>query len=365
MNILIISSHVYTSRRRASFHWIADALARSGNNVSFLTTGLSLLSFFKNDYRLKERSLASIKDGHNTVTSLPVITIFHPVNLRNNTANKIVTPFWRLYPLQFSKILQSIQTPDLIIIESGASIALAKLVKKRFPGAALIYRVSDLLGTMGTHPYLNSEELKAIEYFSLVSVPSKEMLPHLPANSKVKIQPHGLQINLLDEVTDESPYRRGSTNVVSVGTMLFDAQTVLKAVDHFPNIDFHVFGHIDLPKYNNLFLHGEVKYNETLPFIKHASAGFAPYRSAPNASYLADTSNKMMLFRYFRKPIIAPGFVCTESWMSSYEQSIEGSIYKSIQDALSIDTLTIPEHKYISWDSTVSEMISSTLLAQR
>ena len=51
---VLVSSHAWASKRRAGFHWIADALHSSGWQVAFVTVGFSWLSHLKDDHRHRE-----------------------------------------------------------------------------------------------------------------------------------------------------------------------------------------------------------------------------------------------------------------------------------------------------------------------
>ena len=53
--IVLITGHYYSSKRKAGFHFLAEAFAKDGYDVTFITTGLSLLSILKKDYRFMEK----------------------------------------------------------------------------------------------------------------------------------------------------------------------------------------------------------------------------------------------------------------------------------------------------------------------
>lgn len=362
MQVLMVSSHVYHSRRRASFHWIADAFARANNNVTFVTAGLSAFSWIKDDYRIEERRRdieISAQSSNELVRSFPILTYFHPINLHQRLLNRLVAPIWRLYPLQFTSLLKKIPKPDVIVIESGAPVALAKTLKKRFPHATLIYRVSDLLETMGVHPQLLSDQANAMSLFKLVSIPSPAMMRRLPYHSNAVVHPHGLQKELLERVAVQSPFPTNSKQVVCVGTMLLDVEAIAFAAEHMPDVNFHIFGHTDMRKIHNITLHGEVSFDRTLPYVKHCSVGLAPYKLSPSSEYLADTSNKMMQFRFFKVPIVAPEFACTQSWMHSYNPEVKETLVDALRKALASDRTDIPNTEFDNWDDTLRVILAA------
>lgn len=360
MEALIISTHVYNSRRRASLHWIADSLSDEGYNVSFLTTGLSLISKIKGDYRLQEINRKSSYTKN--VKSYPIISIYHPVNLRNGFLNAAAWPLWAKYPNQFKKIIKTVKYPDVIIIESGSSVALTDIVRSAFPQSIIIYRVSDILETMSVHPILQKMENDSLSKIDMVSVPSPKMVSKFSKHNNVVIHPHGVQLEILNNTTGESPFSKGTKNIVCVGTMLLDAQALTIAAKNHPSVNFHVFGKANLNPLANLQIYGEVPFADTLPYIKHCDAGIAPYKRSPSAEYLADTSNKIMQFNYFKKAIIAPEFVCTSDNMFPYNSSDENSIVNSVTKSLDPGNLSSKYPRYQSWKSVVKTMIKDAEL---
>ncbi len=53
--VVLITGHYWNSKRKAGFHWLADAFLRQGWEVVFFTAPpapLSLLSVIRRDYRL-------------------------------------------------------------------------------------------------------------------------------------------------------------------------------------------------------------------------------------------------------------------------------------------------------------------------
>ncbi len=95
LRIVLLTGHWWGSRRRAGFHFLAEAMADAGHDVTFATVGVSPMSWLVHDHRrlagmsLRERPARTTPDGPTTmVWSTP----FHPANLRRPALNRLVTP---------------------------------------------------------------------------------------------------------------------------------------------------------------------------------------------------------------------------------------------------------------------------------
>jgi len=96
------------------------------------------------------------------------------------------------------------------------------------------------------------------------------------------------------------------------GSMLFDPEFFVMASKRFPHVAFHIIGSGTKahPGYGeNVRVYDEMPHHLTLPYIKHASIGIAPYRSANLPRYLADTSLKLMQYDFFKLPAVCPNSI--------------------------------------------------------
>jgi 2-beta-glucuronyltransferase len=172
------------------------------------------------------------------------------------------------------------------------------------PDATIIYLASDDLRTIGVSDYLVRLFSKSARHMDGARLPSRRLVQAMPPGLPVFHVPHGLAPDL-DAYADPSPYGEG-IHAVSVGSMLFDPNFFEIAVDAFPQITFHVIGsgaaRRSLPP--SVKFYGELPHRETLPFIKHATFGVAPYRNAKVPYYLCDTSMKLMQYAHFGLPAV-------------------------------------------------------------
>jgi hypothetical protein len=73
------------------------------------------------------------------------------------------------------------------------------------------------------------------------------------------------------------------------------------AADQFPEVQFHIIGPgrtSDALSRSNVHVYGEMKFAETVKYIKHAKFCIAPYRRNEHATYLADTSMKLLQYDF-------------------------------------------------------------------
>jgi 2-beta-glucuronyltransferase len=155
-----------------------------------------------------------------------------------------------------------------------------------------------------------------------------------------------------------SPYTPGRPTAVSVGSMLFDPSFFQHAAAKFPEVDFHIIGcgtTFDAPA--NVHIHPEMKFVDTLPYVKHATIGIAPYRPAPGVEYLAESSLKLAQYQYFALPAVCPDFaVGGIAGRFGYEPGDPSSIQGSVRDALKA-VGHIDPRSFLTWKEVADRVI--------
>ena len=187
-------------------------------------------------------------------------------------------------------------------------VVFAEQLKRAAPNARLIYLASDDNKTIDCDPHVDRAFRRGAHLFDCARLPSRKLSGAIPEAVPKIYVPHGMD-PVAQPSESERPYGPGE-HAVSIGSMLFDAKFFATAVDLFPEITFHVIGpgvpRGALPA--KVVYYDEMAYSKTLPFIKHATFGVAPYRNAPSAYYLADTSMKLLQYQYFGLPAVCPQF---------------------------------------------------------
>ena len=339
MKVVLFSYHYFESKLRAGFHHLAEAYWDLGWEVVFVTAPLSPLSRLVRDPRLHDGVLEEAnrpKAVRDRLTSYPLYSRVHPANLRLGALNRLTGPLlvgaYRRSKL--GALEPELASADLIIFESTPAIVLAPVVRALAPRARLVYRVSDDLEVLRVHPAAIEAEWQALSVFDYVSSPSRYSARKLGVAREVDYQQHAIAKHLFD-IETTSPYDDG-VNAVWVGKALLDPAFLDAASGRLPAWSFHVVGparrSVSRP---NVFWHGEVPYERTIPFLKHADVGLAAYGGHEGRvpGYLAD-SMKIVQYAYCGLPVVAPSPLRSERpHVFYYDFGDAGSIEAALRAA--------------------------------
>ena len=366
MKVVMLTVHEATSARKVDFHFWTDVLSRRGDQVDFVTVGMSPLTKLKPQARQFHGPFNTWTEVGPRVRKYLWRPLFHPLSLGKAAIDAVTRPLFALYPSLLShSLLEGVSDVDVFIVENGAGLCLVPTLARKFPKANFIYSVCDRIATLNYHPIILEAERAALPFFDLVRVPAEVMVADYPGARNVQYIPHGLDKAVFDEATI-SPYPQGTRNVVSVGDMLFDAHAIACMAQAEPDITFHLFGKkacldVTLP---NVVTHGEQPFAAIVPYIQHADAGIAPYRSAPNADYLSQSSMKMIQYTYNRLPIVAPAFAASSNHMCAYVPGEADSIAAALQRALTYDRVRIDNSQVLGWEGVTQRMLAHAAASQ-
>jgi 2-beta-glucuronyltransferase len=352
--VVLVTAHYFESKRKAGFHWLAEAYWKAGCDVTFVTASLSWLSYFSRDHRLaypvvKER--LRLKPLRERLTSYVWFTPWHPAHLRSDRLNRLSTPFFRGYgDLAMPGLEPIIRQADLFVFESSLGLMLLDRFKHLNPSARYVYRVSDDLRLMRNHPILLEVEARCAPQFDLVSSPSASVHRHFAHLQQAVVQHHGINKDLLD-VPTTSPYPPGTRNFVFVGNAYLDHRFFEIACAERPDYRFHVIGPIPgLEAGPNLFVYGELPFAETVPFLQHADAGLHTLAYSNGAEAFTD-SLKVMQYTYLGLPIVAPEFLRSDRpHLFCYQPEDPASIRTALDGALQYDRSQVPRRSVRSWE---------------
>ena len=324
--VTFLSNHYWGSERRAGFHGLAQAFREAGWKVKFVTTGLSRISFLKTDPRIGRLKSANCNrwvtapDGVETYVYCPTV---HPFARSRSTDPITDRLFGWLYrrglPLDLGRGLAS---SDLVIFESSAALLLFDAVGRLASKARRIYRVSDDVRVVGMAPSILAAEDAAVDRFDLISVPSRVLLAErfgrLPL---ARFHPHGLDLSRLRAAQDGPLPQLNRPSCVALGTTLFDADLAALCARARPEMQFYIVGalppnrRVDLP---NIVWCGERPFEEALSMAAACDIAAAFYRPEAGTAYLAETSNKIAQYTFFRKAIIGPAHLAGPLGRLSY-----------------------------------------------
>lgn len=319
MNIVLLTNHYYKSDKKAGFHFLADAMARAGHHVCFATIGFSLASYLRRDPRTTYPDISSERNAlvsiSNNLESYVHFTLWHPVNLLLPPLNRMTKSIGTWYSRQpLGDLASRVQNADVIVFESAVGLYLFDRLKKIAPQARFVYRVSDDISMLRMpHPSLNDLERDIAPRFDLVSVPSENLaqkFKRMPAAVPLEVQRHGVAVDKFHQNT-KSPYRDNHVNAVFVGAGWFDEDFLEIASRLRTDIQFHIIGPLParLNRPNVKYL-GEMKWDDTLPYLKHARIGLQSLKYHQGAESFTD-SLKVLQYCVCKLPIIAPDFLKT------------------------------------------------------
>lgn len=361
MKFLVISAHDYRSRRKAGVHFVTAELEKRGK-TRFFSCQYSLLSQLKSDPRASLAALANKKTVHENVECYLWKTLIHPFNVRKACLRPIEAFLFRRYVRKPSQVLVDwIAESDVIFFESGIAPVFFDLVAQLNPQARTIYIASDDLTTINAAAYVKATFDRVAPQMSALCLKSRYMSDGMPESSNQYVIPHGFDFSVA-EYADPSPYPTGGNTVhaVSIGSMLFDPEFFVMASRQFPDVTFHIIGsgaraH---PGYaENVRVYDEMPHHLTLPYIKHADIGIAPYRSANLPRYLADTSLKLMQYDFFRLPAVCPNSIVGDyASRFGYEPGDSESIATAINAAIAAPGMS--SRTPLHWSQVVERMLN-------
>jgi 2-beta-glucuronyltransferase len=359
---ILITGHYWDSKRRAGFHWIADALVRLGWDVLFVTTSLSRLSVLRRDYRLSYpvRSEAGVlvrKQAN--VSSYVWYTPWHPANMRLALLNRVTSPLFSTYgQLSLGSMEGPVSESDLFIFESTAGLMLYDRFRALNSRARFVYRVSDDLRFLRCHPVVTDYEAHFAREFDLISVPSAALAKQFQGLPQVRLLHHGIDKQLFD-ADWRNPYDSGRTRAILVGTSHVDYDFLERASRMRPDWDFHLIGPLRAPSLRpNIHVHGEMPFTETVPYVKHAHIGLQSLLFSPGAESLSD-SLKVIQYTYCRLPIVAPDFmVSSRRHMVRYDPGSDASIDQALSAAAQFDRLDVDISDIGTWDDVARALVA-------
>ncbi|PTM94404.1 GumK N-terminal domain-containing glycosyltransferase [Mycoplana dimorpha] len=362
MHFLFLSTHAFLpTTRKASVHFVVEALAARGNAVDTVSVGFSLLTALTKPRLFGELAVRQrnrfVQTGprRRSACYLPPL---HPFSSRCgplNRANALFFPLFGNRPPRF--MTEAIERADVVVIESGTAIAFFDAVRRINPRARTLYFKRDRLDTVGASAWLQAHERRIAPQFDRVVVPSPRMAEHLPAGCRMVYVPQGIDKAGFDACVT-SPYPDGSRNAVSVGDMLFDAEAVAAMARSSPDVRFHLFGAGIQGAYPpNVHLYGERAYGDIVPYIKFADFGIAPYRLGERELYLAESSLKLQQYSYCRLPILAPDLLAGgRANLVGYDQHDERDWAGKVRRAATIAREPGWRDGILSWDEVAARI---------
>jgi 2-beta-glucuronyltransferase len=356
---LIVTGHFPRQARRAGIPWLADRMRADGWHVTFATVGYSRLSRLLHDRRLDgvdppPRPGTEVIDP--TLTAVFGLPPLHPFSLRNHTLDRLARPIQHHFARWWApRLAPHAAGADLIVVESGPPVLLAPALRKSAPRTPMAYRASDDIRLLGLPQGLWQAETAAAPLFDRISVASPILARRWDGHPGLAIDPVGVpKAELARPQADPYPAPRARVEAVCAGTTLFDLGQALTLADLFPDWRITVIGRLKsrpdiVPA--NLRLLGERPFDDTVAHIRHADLGLALYTDRPGIEYQTAQSNRMLLYRHFRLPIIGPRRLCDPTLPSviGYDPQDRAGMQTAAARALALPPLP-PDDAIPDWD---------------
>ncbi|NRB04235.1 MAG: hypothetical protein HRU30_13340 [Rhodobacteraceae bacterium] len=314
---VLLTGHFAHQKRKGSMLWIADGLNEMGWHVTLVSVGYSWSSFLRPDGRLA--ALDRWPRGGRTElsplrTSLFHLTPVHPIALGHVGLDRLVeavqTPLF-VWPWR-AALAGPLRQADLVVIESGAPLLLAPMVRDVAPKATRIYRVNDDLSLIKAPRWLVKRESALAMTCDRVSTGSRVLASRFVDHPNVTLDGMGVPRAIIEQQRPDPFGARWPVEVVCAGTTQIDMAAVTRLAGDHPRWRFHIFGRLKAKaaQARNLICHGEQPFEVVLAHIAHATLALAPFQDREGIAYQADHSNRVLLYRHFGLPILAPPGLC-------------------------------------------------------
>ncbi|MGF6348659.1 hypothetical protein [Variovorax sp. W2I14] len=355
--IIVFTTHVHNSKRKAGFHWIADAFYRRGWDVTFVTC-ISYIETSRGDYRVeyidksKYNKLEKVRDRFTSYVMFNLVRPFAVSPLVDKLTQYVFTLYGKT---GFGELTERLAAADLIILESIYEIMYFEKIRKINPTAKIVYRVSDDMDVVNVHKVCRDYERKISPKFDLVSCPTEMIFKKFDRLENSAIHKHGVPVHLYDEPCS-NPYPENSINAVFIGTSAFDFEFLEVASKNFPRVSFHVIGPIE-KRFSapNIIYYGEMAYVDTIPYVKHANIGLSPRTLVGLGE-----SNKIQQYEYCKLPIVMSSISeSNNKRIIFYKIGSEASVIEAMHAALEWVPSDSISSSVRSWDDLLDDILSS------
>lgn len=361
---ILFTRHYFSHQgRKTTVHFVARQLTARGYDVSFVSVGRSR---FATSLKAKSRIPSDIQRSSFTelepmIHSIVLDEMVHPLSSRLGLVNRLLSPKVLKYGTQVPAVIATrVKQAELILIECGYGVAYFDTLKAMAPNAKFVYLATDPLGEVGLRPEFEDMESHALPHFDLVRVAAPEFADRFPKSTKSVVIPQGIDKAIFDRITT-SPYESGSVNLVSVGDMSFDEDSLIQMAQAAPQATIHVFGarfYRDTPA--NIKVHGEVEFSKLAPYIKFADVGIMPYKLTENMGYLKHTSLKFLQYTYCGLPILtAQGIDWGRDCVFTYDRTDPASIRSATRDAIAHGQDAALSKSIFDWSEVTQQLLEN------
>jgi 2-beta-glucuronyltransferase len=353
---VLVSQSLWRVPFKVGLHFFGETLWQEGWEVVFVTAGMSWLSIAAQAPRVTpeaRRDANRLRRERERLWSYVWLTPWHPANLRSDVLNRICAVLFRHYGrLSLRELEPMIRGADLFIFEGASGILLFDRFKHASPKARFVYRVADDMLLLGMPPVVLAAERCTLPRFDLVSVPSPHVREPFRGLPNLRQQLQAIDKAAFDRQYPDPYGAEPRRRAVFVGrSWPFDADFLERASRLLPDWVFHIIGPIgDLPDRANVMRHGELPFDQTIAYLRHADAGLQTLLHRPRIEWMATSSLKLVQYTYCRLPVIAPEFLRTPlKHVFYYRPGDDASILRAFRAASHLDRRTVSTDGIHTW----------------
>jgi 2-beta-glucuronyltransferase len=355
---VLVSYHYLASKRKAGFHFLAQAYQELGWEVVFVTAPISWLSYLRHDPRLEypvRQEAGRLLEHGPGLRSYVLFTTYHPANLRLGVLNRLAAPLYARWPnVRLGRLADVVRAADLVVFESTPALLLFERFRLLNGRARYVYRVSDDLRLLEPHPLVLRRELDFAPRFDLVSASSQAIHRRFAHLANARVDAHAIDKQLF-ATRSPSPYS-APVNALFLGFWPIDEHFLATVSAQFPDVEFHVVGSRPTTQAPNVVAHGELPFADTVPFVQHASIGLHTVARRPGAESLTDTL-KVVQFSYCGLPIVAPSFIESDRPnFVSYDPGDTASVGAAVARALALGRVAEAAGDVRSWQELAAAL---------
>lgn len=214
-----------------------------------------------------------------------------------------------------NKINFDFSSYDLIVVESGKPVLLLPLMPD---SATIIYRCSDPMPTLFTHPEILQWEvrmLKRADFVITVRDLKRLELGSGYTSDKTTVIYNGFNISMdISGNRDDSPQygNKGDLrNLVYVGYTTLDGGLLVRLAKEIPNAQLHIIGECLIESDKKLVsnekrihLYGNLPSSEYLEIVRSADVAIMPFKKEDRLSCIGMNS-KFLMMMAFNLPIVS------------------------------------------------------------
>lgn len=305
MSVLFVANNPYSAARWAGMQWLAAAARRYDENVYYMAVVGHPLRFLRSWGALIE-NLSHFNEVRGFQRAKYGVWSARAAVMRRRTLGK-----QDAVGTQEMRDALFVASPGIgiVVYESGWPLLCFDSLSRMLPGARHVYRVSDSVPLFFRSKAVREAEQLVMREADLVSVPSTRLARELePSGARIAVHHHGVPNEVLEaNYTVRSPYSERGVNVVVMGGTLFDEEAVVNLSQALGESGMvHIFGPRTVGGHKNIRNYGSLPLDSIVPYLCHASAGVAPYRLRSGCEYIAESSNKILIYKAVGLPVIAP-----------------------------------------------------------